>query len=179
MTANECIRARRSVRSYADRPVERAQIEALADAARWAPSWKNTQTARWTAAVSPEARERLAGCVMGHAGNAAIIRSAPAVMVLSSVEKRSGYERDGSFTTAKEDRWEVFDAGLAAEAFCLAACEAGLGTVIMGIFDPAAVAEAVSLPDGRRAAALIALGYAADEPAPPKRRAVDEVLSFI
>lgn len=179
MQTSECIRTRRSIRKFTNEPVTRGELEAIVELARFAPSWKNTQTARWTAVMSAEGRARLSECVMGHAGNRAIIAEAPAVMVLSSVEKRSGYERDGSFSTAKEDRWEVFDAGIAADAFCLSAHEMGFGTVIMGIFDPAEVKLAVSLPEGERAAALIAVGHAAISPEAPKRRDVSELLRFM
>ena len=48
---------------------------------------------------------------------------------------RCGFERDGSYSTKKEDRWQMFDVGVASQTLCLAAHEAGLGTVIMGIWD--------------------------------------------
>jgi butyrate kinase len=41
------------------------------------------------------------------------------------VAKRSGYERDGSFSTSKGEGWEMFDAGIATQTFCLAAHEKG------------------------------------------------------
>jgi hypothetical protein len=62
---------------------------------------------------------------------------------MTCVTGRCGYERDGSFSTPKGDRWEMFDAGIAAQTFCLAAHEMGLGTVIMGVFDENKVNEVI------------------------------------
>ena len=95
------------------------------------------------------------------------------------IEKRCGYEKDGSFSTSKEDRWEMFDAGIATQTFCLAAHEKGVGSVIMGIFDEDKVAELISLEEGRKVAALIAVGYPDEEPALPKRKEVEELVRFL
>ena len=48
---------------------------------------------------------------------------APMVIAVTIIKGRSGYERDGSFSTPKGDRWQMYDAGVAGEAFCLAAFE--------------------------------------------------------
>ena len=95
------------------------------------------------------------------------------------VEKRCGYERDGSFTTSKEDRWEMFDAGIASQTFCLAAHDAGIGTVILGIFDESKVAEAISLPEGEKVAALIVMGYPAQECEAPKRKEIADLVRYL
>ena len=110
--------------------------------------------------------------------NAGIINKAPMLVVQTYVRKRSGFERDGSFTTSKEDRWENFDAGIACEAFCLAAHEAGLGTVIMGMFDDSKVAGVLGLSEDLGVASLIAIGHPAVSPEAPKRKEVSEILSF-
>ena len=94
------------------------------------------------------------------------------------IQGRSGYERDGSFTTSKEDRWEMFDAGIATQTFCLAAHEKGIGSVIMGIFDEAKVGELINIEEGRKVAALVAVGYPAETPEAPKRKAVEDLVRF-
>ena len=100
------------------------------------------------------------------------------LVVVTYVKNRSGYERDGSFSTPKEDRWQMFDAGIATECFCLAAYEKGLGTVIMGIFDEDIVASSIELPDDREVACLIPIGYPDEAPAAPKRKDVSDLLIF-
>ena len=100
-------------------------------------------------------------------------------MVVTYIKGRSGYERDGSFTTSKGDRWQMFDTGIASQSFCLAAYEQGLGSVILGIFDDAKVASILDLPENQEVAALIAVGYPDEEPTAPKRKPVADLLSFI
>ena len=72
----------------------------------------------------------------------------------------------------------MFDAGVASQTFCLAAYEHGLGSVIMGIFDRKEAAELLELPEGMDLVALIPIGYPAETPNAPKRKSVDDLLSF-
>ena len=61
----------------------------------------------------------------------------------------------------------------------VAAHEAGLGTVIMGIFDEDKVAQLINMPNEREMVALIALGYPNEEPMAPKRKTVDDLLTIM
>ena len=72
----------------------------------------------------------------------------------------------------------MFDAGTATQSFCLAAYEKGLGTVIMGIFDEAKAASLLNVPEERELAALIPVGYPDEAPTAPRRKPVEELLSF-
>ena len=100
------------------------------------------------------------------------------LMVIAYKQGISGYERSGEPTTNKGDHWEVFDAGIATQTFCLAAHDAGLGTVIMGIIDDEKIAAAAGVEEGQRVAALVALGYPDGEPNAPKRKDVDVLLNW-
>lgn len=176
MTANECIRNRRSIRRFTDRPVSHELLAQIVETASYAPSWKNTQIVRYVA-VEGEKKAALAKCT-DWSGNTAIMENAPMVVAVTLIKGRCGYERDGSFSTSKGDRWQMFDAGIASEAFCLAACEQGLGTVIMGLFQEEEASRLLELPEDRELAALIAVGYPAESPAAPKRKAAEELLSY-
>ena len=131
------IKERRSIRKFQERQVPHQLLTEVVEVARFAPSWKNTQIARYIVVEDREKIAKLATaeCTLGFTYNIRTMAAAPALVLLTYVTGRSGYEKDGSFTTPKEDRWEMFDAGIAAQTFCLAAYEKGLGTVIMGIFD--------------------------------------------
>ena len=72
----------------------------------------------------------------------------------------------------------MFDAGDATHTFCLAAYEKGLGSVIMGIFDEAKAASLLDIPEERELAALIPVGYPDETPVAPRRKAVEDLLSF-
>ena len=179
MEALECIKTRRSVRKFTEQPVDRALLEQVVAAAAYAPSWKNTQIARYTVVTDPAKKQRLADeCMMDFAFNQKTSSHAPALVVVTAITGRSGYERDGSFSTSQGTHWQSFDAGVAAQTFCLAAHALGLGTVIMGIFDEDKVKQVIEVPEGQKVAALIAVGHPAEEPMCPKRKDVETLLSF-
>ncbi len=178
MNAVDCIKTRRSVRKFQDKALDADKIAEVVGLAAYAPSWKNSQTTRYIAVLDKELKEKLANeCMMGFEYNMGTANGAPAMIVVTTVNGRSGYERDGSPTTSKGTHWQSFDAGIATQTFCLAAHELGLATVIMGIFDEEKVSEIVSVPEGQSVSALIAMGYAADEPQAPKRKSADELLT--
>lgn len=176
MDAISCIKGRRSIRKFEDKPVPHEVLESIISTASMAPSWKNSQVTRYIA-VEGEAKAKLAGCTNIWPGNGNIINGAPMVVALCAVSKRSGYEKDGSFSTSKGDKWEMFDVGIAAEAFCLAAYEAGLGTVILGLYDDNAP-EVLGVPEGQELIALIPIGYPAEAPEAPRRKEVSDLLSY-
>ncbi len=177
MTAKECITGRRSIRKFTDQPISHELLAEIVSTASFAPSWKNTQVVRYIA-VEGEKKTKLAECTSTFPGNGVIINNAPMVIAVTIIRGRSGFERDGSFTTQKGDSWQMFDAGVASEAFCLAAYEQGLGTVIMGIFDEDKAAALLEIPAERELVALIPIGYPAEAPSAPRRKGVEDLLSF-
>lgn len=180
MNTTDCIKTRRSIRNYKEEQISQDIINEVIDIARFAPSWKNGQIARFYVVQSPDLKKKIAEeCMMGFSFNTNTLTKAPALVVVAYVEKRSGFERDGSYTTSKEDRWEMFDAGIATQTFCLAAHEKGLGTCIMGIFDEEKVAEAMGLPEGQKVGAVLALGYPAEEPQAPARKEAEQLVQFL
>lgn len=180
MDALECIRSRRSIRKFKENPVDHETIENIIEAARFSPSWKNTQIVRYHIIEDASILENIANnCVLDFEFNQKTINRAPQLVVVSMIEKRCGYERDGSFSTSKEDRWEMFDAGIASQTFCLAAHDMGVGTVILGIFDEDKIAKAISLPEGQKVAALIAMGYPNQECDAPPRKEVEQLVNYI
>ena len=179
MDAQTCILTRRSVRKFTQEPVSREDIEKIVSLASYAPSWKNTQISRYIAIESAEVQQDIIDrfCIAG-ANNPAIIASAPVLIAQTFIKSRSGFERDGSFTTDREDGWQHYDCGIAAQTFCLAAHDLGLATVIMGIFDRKGLQEHLQLPEGQELMALIALGHPAEVGPAPKRKDVETLLSY-
>ncbi len=178
MELKQCIETRRSVRRFREDPVPQETLRELIRLASYAPSWKNSQTVRWLPVTDRALLQRLAaGPALGHPGNQGILESCPLLLIETCISGRSGFERDGSYSTPKGDRWEMFDAGVAAQTLCLAAHDMGLGTVIMGAIDTVAVAETVGLDSTRTVSCMIAVGYPDQQPLMPKRKTVDELLS--
>lgn len=177
MEFNDVMTGRRSVRRYRQDKVTEEQVDRIVSRARYAPSWKNTQTVRYTAVMDPDLKKEIAETgVFGFKKNNGIINSAAVVMVVSTVRGISGYDKDGSASTTKGGHWESFDAGIASYAFCLAAKEEGLGTCIMGLFDEKTISSLIGLPENESISALIALGVPDEDPDMPKRKETGEIL---
>lgn len=178
MDAITCIKTRRSIRKFKSDKVSPEIIKDIVLTASYAPSWKNTQTTRYIAITDPEIKDRIPQRnAVGHT-----IRKLLMVHLCQQPQllwdKRSGFERDGSYTTSREDNWQAFDNGVATQTFCLAAHEKGLGTVIMGMYDIDKAAEILDVPEGQLLMALIAIGYPDEDPAVPKKKTVEDLLKF-
>ena len=180
METIKCIETRRSIRKFKAQQIPHELMQEIIGAAAYAPSWKNTQVTRYVVVEDAAIKSKIADeATLGFEHNKGIINGAAALVVVTLVHGRSGFERDGSYTTSKEDRWEVFDTGLATQTFCLAAHDKGVGSVILGIFDESKVAEILGVDEGQRVAALVAAGYADEAPDAPKRKSVDDLVKFV
>ena len=177
MEAMENILTRRSVRVYEDRPVSRETLDKVFAAAQMAPSWKNTQTPGYVVIVSPEKKAALMEILPSY--NARTVSTAPVTVVMTTRRKRCAYERDGSFSTQKEDRWEMFDAGIACQTLCRAAWAQGLGTCIMGIYDEDKVPALLEVPEDQYVTAIVSMGYPAETPMAPKRKPTEEKVRYL
>ncbi len=177
MNTTECIRGRRSIRRYKNKPIDHSVLEDIISVSSFSPSWKNTQITRYIAVEDTSLISKIADDFTPEY-NSNIIRQAPVLVAVTFVKNRCGFERDGSYTTKKGDRWQMFDVGVACQTFCLAAHERGLGTVIMGIWDEDGITNLLDIPDTQELAALIAIGYPDEEPAAPKRKSLEDLLTY-
>ncbi|HJB94910.1 MAG TPA: nitroreductase family protein [Candidatus Mediterraneibacter intestinigallinarum] len=177
MNVTECLKTRRSIRKYTAEPVDHSVIDSIVSLASYSPSWKNTQITRYIAIEDSSLLAEIADKYTPEY-NSNIIRQVNVLMAVTFKKGRCGYERDGSFTTKKGDRWQMFDVGVACQSFCLAAWDHSLGTVIMGVFDEEGISKLLNLPEDQELAALIAIGHPDIKPDAPKRKSVDELLQY-
>ena len=177
MNTIEAIKSRRSVRKFKENSIPHTLLEQLISIASYAPSWKNSQITRYIAIEDPKMREMIAdSCCSEH--NSSIIKPAPLLVATTLIKGRSGYERDGSFSTSAKDLWQAYDCGIAGQTFCLAAKELGLDTVIMGLFDMEKAASIIGVPDDQQLMSLIVVGYGDEAPDAPARKEVNQLLSY-
>jgi nitroreductase len=181
MDAMDMIKERRSVRKYVNKKVDRETMEAIIEISRWAPSWANTQIARYTLVDDPKTLARLtAEGVKGFAYNTKTLENAHGVAVLSFVKGKSGrLEKYADFDSSNANFWEAFDAGIACQTFCLAAHAKGVGTCIFGVIDDQAIAEIIDLPEEETVAALVVYGYPEGLATAPPRKSVEDIARFI
>lgn len=178
MTAKECILGRRSIRKFKADSVSHELLAQIIETASYAPSWKHTQITRYIA-VEGALKDKIAaeGTTI-YPGNGAIISGAPVLIAVTILKNRSGFERDGSYSTPRGDGWQMYDAGVASQTFCLTAYEQGLGSVILGLFDQDTVSSLLQIPEDRELVALIPVGYPDEAPTAPRRKPVEELLSY-
>lgn len=181
MDAIEMIKERRSVRKFKNEKVDRNLMREIVDISKWAPSWVNYQIARYTLIDDEEIIKELATKgVNDFVYNIDTLKNAKGVAVLSFVKGKSGKLdlEKGDYATSKANVWEVFDAGIACQTFCLAAHAKGVGTCIMGVINEKSIAEIINLPKDETVAALIVYGYEDGHVSPTKRKDVDEIMRF-
>jgi nitroreductase len=180
MEAIQMIKERRSVRKFKDTKVDRETMREIISISRWAPSWGNFQVARYTLVDDEAIIKQLASeCVNGFVYNIDTLKNAKGVAVLSFVKGKSGKLDKDDYVTSKANAWEVFDAGIACQTFCLAAHAKGVGTVVMGIIDDDSISKVVGLPGEETVAALIVYGYADEQPEPTPRKDVEDIMRFV
>lgn len=174
MNVTEAVRSRRSIRKYKPDPIGAEILNAVLDAARWAPSWANTQCCRLVIVEKPETKMRIAEAMSPTNPAQDAVRNAPVLIVACAEMGRSGFKK-GEAATDKGD-WFMFDVALAVQNLMLAAHELGLGTVHVGLIDARKIEDILQVPEGARVVELIPLGYPAEQPEGPGRKELSEIV---
>ena len=172
----EAIRTRRSIRRYKSTPVDDKTVELVLEAARWAPSWKNTQCWRFIVVRDNNIKSQLANITTFNNPSTDAIRNAPVVIVACAELGKSGYS-DGQQASDKGD-WYMFDVALAMQNLVLAAHSLGLGTVYNGLFDAKKAATILNVPAGFCVVSLTPLGYPDQEPKARPRKGLTEIVFY-
>jgi nitroreductase len=176
MDVIDAIRTRRSIRQYKPMPISDNDLAIILEAARWAPSWNNTQCARFVVVKDNQTKAKLAEALSPNNAATAAITTAPIVIVACAELKKSGF-MGGQVKTDKGD-WFMFDVALAMQNLTLAAHALGLGTVHVGLFDAANVAKILNVPDGFVVVEMTPLGIPAGEGKTPKRKELAEIVFY-
>ena len=176
MEVLEAIKTRRSIRKYKTDPVDDKTLETVLEAARWAPSWSNTQCWRFIVVRDDDIKNKLADTL--DAANPAMnsLRSAPLVIVACAELGKSGYH-EGVPATDKGD-WFMFDVALAMQNLVLAAHSLGLATVHVGRFDAKVAASILETPQGYCVVEMTPLGYPDQVRDPRPRKELPEIVFY-
>ncbi|MBN1370279.1 MAG: nitroreductase family protein [Dehalococcoidaceae bacterium] len=166
----QIIASRRAIRRYSQFKVEPEKLYQVLEAARWAPSWKNSQCARVVIVEDTEIKKRIAEALKGNRSYDGALE-APVILVICAEKGLSGYS--GSSPVTDKAEWFMFDTGVYAQNLMLAAHQLGLGTVIIGYFDSNLVAREICLPQDYAAVALLLLGYPAEQPRSTPRKPLE------
>ncbi len=162
----DAVRARRNVRAYTDRAIADGDLDRILEAGRRAPSASNTQP--WDFVVVT-ARGDLEELALVWKGAAHIARSAATIVIVSPIADEP--RRAGLIE---------YDIGQASLQMAVIAADLGIGSGHAAIEDQDRLRRLLGIPDDRRGAFLLALGYPADRPLAPlkkiNRRPFEEVV---
>ena len=167
IAVHSLIEKRWSPRAFEDTAVEQEQLEALFEAARWAPSAMNEQPWRFIYATKEDvgAYERLLSCLVE--ANQVWAKNAPVLFV--SVAKKA-YDFNGN---ANSHAWH--DVGMATANLVLQATDLDLHVHLMGGFSADKAREVLGIPEGFEAVTMGAVGYAGDPEGLPEQLKAREV----
>lgn len=159
---------RRSIRRYKEQPVDEEKLNRVMDAARWAPSWANSQCCELILVQEDTIKVELSSILSKKNPATLAVQKAPVVVCVCGAKGKAGYY-NGKALTKFED-WMLYDLGLTTQNLCLAAHQEGLGTVIVGAFDHDRAREILEVPESHEVVVILPLGYPDHEPSAPKRK---------
>ena len=159
----EDLLTRRSVRKYADRPVEDEKLDKVLTAGLYAPTGMNNQAPVMVAVRDKETRDRLSrmnAAVMGASGDP--FYGAPCVIVVLSDPERMTWVEDGSLVLGNLMN--------AAHSLGLGSCWIHRAKECFDTPDGKALLRAWGVPENYRGVGNCILGYAAEEPEAKPRK---------
>ena len=163
MTVMNAIEMRRSIRAYAEKPVEAEILNRVMEAGRLAPTAGNHQNLKLIAVADPNLKAKLGACGPDFIAGAPVLM---AVCATAQSTMRCGQPR------------ETIDASIALSFMMLEAAELGLGTCWIGHFDADAAAKVLALPPQAYVVALTPLGYPAESPDARPRKAIETIAEY-
>lgn len=161
MDIDECIKSRRSVRKYRDKPIDWEKITIILDAGKFAPSAGNIQNWKFIVVRSDEIRKKLAKASFDQEW----MQGAPVHIVIAAEP-----EKAGRFYGARGERlYTIQNCAAAVENMLLTATSLGLGSCWVGAFDESKVKRALNMVEDAVPQAIITIGYPDEKPEMPPR----------
>lgn len=142
MDAIELIKIRRSIREYQDKPIAKAILEKIVDAARFAPTARGVEPWEFIVITKPETLEKLAGL----ADNGRFILQAKACIAVF----------------CKDSKYYLEDGCAATQNILLAAASLGIGSCwVAGDKKPycLSVGKLLGIGDTFKLVSLVSLGF--------------------
>jgi nitroreductase len=199
LTTKDAIEKRRSIRKFKGDPVPDEHITALIEAARLAPSGSNTQPWRFKIVSDDETKAKLVVA----AYHQSFVAQAPVVLVccadlhgyFEGITARSqDFGKEGALEETMvrllRERAEqlktmnvqdlapgiAFNVAIAVEHIVLRALDFGLGSCWVRMIDEQKIKDIFGWGNSMHVVALLPLGYPDEDPAPRKRRTIEEII---
>jgi len=152
------IKTRRVVREMTDEPVQRAQIETILEAARWAPSGGNLRPNRYIVIEDAETRRLIRLVSPG------MFQKAPVLILICT-----SWAVAAEHNLPPTDRALLIDVGTAAQTMMLAAQALGLASGPVTSYSKEAVKMILNLPEDYSPEMFICIGHKAETAQPGMR----------
>ena len=165
MTVLDAIRRRYSCRAYQEKSIEQDKLDCILEAARLAPSARNTQDWRFVVVTDRDTKRKVA----------------------TATNRPEVFEKASAIIAACSNSDEVMrcgqaigpiDVAIALEHICLQAADLGLGTCWIGSFDADKVRQILGIPEDIVIVELMVLGYPADSKPEPKREPIEKIVCY-
>jgi nitroreductase len=167
MNVMDAIKARKSVRSYLEKPIEEEKLTSVLEAGRLAPSASNRQEWRFIIVRDETKRKKVSDA----ASRQGFVGDAPAIIVACA-------ETDEHVMMCGQQCYPI-DVAIALDHITLAAVEKGLGTCWIGAFEEGQVREILGIPNEIRVVGLMPIGYPADPSLKEKTRlSFDRIVKY-
>ena len=170
MDTLECIRKRRSIRKYQDKPVEWDKVVKIIEAARLAPSSGNIQNWKFIIVREYSSKKKIAHACFDQGW----IEEVP-VLIVAVVDSE---QAERFYGTRGERLYSIQNCAAAIENMLLAATDLGLGSCWVGAFDESLVRTIVQLPEHVIPHAVITIGYADEEPLLPQKKRIEWIIGL-
>lgn len=168
----QTIHQRRSIRKYTSAPIPDDHIIQMLEAARLAPSAGNYQPWKFVVVRDPKTIQQLARAARKQnflkKAAAIIVAFADANVYLPPPPREPGL-------LMIPPCFEI-DVMIAIEHLILAATALGYGSCWVGAFNETDVKKVVSIPERMKIVALVSVGVAAENPTPPSRKPLSEIV---
>jgi nitroreductase len=161
------LKGRRSIRRYRPDPVPDEMVEQLLEAGRWAPSASNRQPWAFIVVRDETVRREIARHAAYYFIRWPHVGEAPLLIVLCGDARNRVYRQ-----------FLHEDVGLAGSHIMLQAKALGLGTCWIGGLDREAIAGILKVPDYLEIVGLLTVGFPAEEPDPPERKPLAEIVHY-
>ena len=170
MDALDCIRTRRSVRKYKDKPVPWDNIVEVLQAAKFAPFAGNIMSCKLIVVKNDDKRKSIAeACSQQYWMQDAPIH----IVVVGEPEKM-----ERSYGTRGVRLYGIQGIAAAIENMLLAAHSLGLGSCWIGTFDEDEIRRLCNLPEHVDLHAIITIGYADEHPEMPVKNRIEHMMFF-
>lgn len=141
----ELVKHRCSIRSFIDKPIEKEKLERILEAGRVAPTACNKQPQRiivvqnWQNIIKVQKAYKTFG--------------SPCILIICR-DERDELIREFDHKCSGD-----LDIGIVTDHMMLAAREIGIGSVMVGLFDPGIIRREFNIPEYIQPTALLILGY--------------------